>query len=195
VLGDRAHEIVIVADGPKHLYSLTDEITAAIARDDLVVEPWQEFAKSFYEAMKTDQSGNWISIFIIMLVVSVGVLNTILMSVLERRREYGLLKAIGTSPRGVFRLVLYEVFVMACVSVAIGLLVSLGINHWLTTHGVTLPEELSFAGVEFQEMYAEINVRSYVIPAIVVLFSSMFVAIFPAIRASRTTPASAMRTV
>jgi ABC-type lipoprotein release transport system permease subunit len=195
VLGDRVHEITIVADGPKRLFALADEIAAAIHRDDVVVEPWQVFAKPFYEAMVADQQGNWISLFVIMLVVSVGVLNTVLMSVLERTREYGLMRAMGTRPRQVFSLVVIEVMVMAFFSIVIGFAVALFANYMLTIHGITLPEELSFAGFEFKDMHAEINVRSYVIPTIVVLFSAFFVSVFPAARAARTAPAAAMRSV
>jgi ABC-type lipoprotein release transport system permease subunit len=195
VLEGRAHEIVVVTSTPKRLFRLTDRITATIGREDLVVEPWQLFAKSFYEAMKADQNGNWISLLIIMLVVSVGVLNTVLMSVLERRREYGLLKAIGTSPRSIFRIVVTEVFVMSIGSVVIGFFVSLGLNYWLSLHGISLPDAITFAGVEFKDMYAEINVRSFVIPCAIVIVSALLVAIPPALRAARTAPAAAMRTV
>jgi len=195
VLEGRAHEIVVIAHSPRRLFPLASAITSAIARQDLIVEPWQVFAKPFYDAMKADEDGAWVSLFIIMLVVSVGVLNTVLMSVLERRREYGLLRAIGTAPRSIFRLVVSEVFMMSIISVVIGFVVSLGVNYWLTLHGISLPDSISFAGVEFKEMYAEINVRSYVIPCIIVVFSSVLVSIPPALRAARTAPAAAMRTV
>jgi len=195
VLEGRVHEIVVIADGPKRLLPLAARISNALGRSDLIVEPWQVYAKSFYEAMKKDQQGNWIGLFVIMLMVSVGVLNTILMSVLERRREYGLLVAIGTSPREIFGLVLSEVFVMSCISVFIGFFVALAVNYWLTLHGISLPEALSFEGVEFQDMHAEINRRSYVIPGITVICCALIVAIPPALRAARTAPAAAMRTV
>ena len=48
------------------------------------------FAKSFYEAMRADKAGMWVLLLVIVIIVAVGVLNTVLMSVLERRREYGL---------------------------------------------------------------------------------------------------------
>ena len=63
--------------------------------------------------MRADQKGNWISLFIITMLVAIGVLNTVLMTVLERTREYGLMRAIGTSPFIVFQLVILEVAVMA----------------------------------------------------------------------------------
>jgi len=195
VLGDRVHQITIVADGPRRLFALAGEISAALGRDDIAVEPWQVFAKPFYDAMVADQQGNWISLFVIMMVVSVGVLNTVLMSVLERTREYGLMRAMGTRPRQVFSLVVVEVMVMAFFSIILGAAVALIANYLLSIYGISLPEEFSFAGFEFKEMRAEINLRSFVIPLVVVIFSALLVSLFPATRAARTAPAAAMRSV
>ena len=193
VLGTRVHEIAIVSHSPKGLHDFASDIAAAIDSPALLVEPWQEFNKQFYEAMKMDQEGNWVSIFVIMLVVSVCVLNTVLMSVLERTREYGLLKAMGTRPRQVFGMVVQEVFVLALLSIAAGIIAALGVNYWLSIHGVSMPTALDFAGVQFKDMYAEINRRSYIIPGVTVLLSALIVGLFPALKAARTAPAVAMR--
>lgn len=194
VLPGRAHEVALVSYQPKHLFEAAESIAAAIERPKLAVEPWQVFAKSFYDAMKSDQAGNWVTLAIIVMMVAVGVLNTVLMNVLERRREYGLLRAVGTRPRMVLGVVVTEVFVMALLAVILGTLVSLGVNYWFTRHGIEMPTELDFAGVQWTHMYAEMNVRSYVIPAITIVLSSLFVGFFPAIKAARTDPAVSMRT-
>jgi len=194
VLPDRVHEIAIVSQSPKRLAELSSQIAAAIDRPDLVVEPWQVFAKSFYDAMKADQAGNWVTLAILVLMVAVGVLNTVLMSVLERTREYGLLRAVGTRPRQVLGLVVTEVAVMAVMAVIVGTFASLGINYWMTKTGIPLPVTLEFAGTEWSHMYAEINVRSYVIPTVTVVASALLVGFFPALKAARTVPANAMRT-
>lgn len=193
VLDGRVHEIVIVSRNPKDLFELSREIAGAIDRPNLVVEPWQEFARAFHEAMKADEAGNWVSLAILILMVSVSVLNTVLMNVLERRREYGLLRAVGTRPRLVLGIVVFEVFVMAVMAVIVGTGVSLGINYWVTLHGIPMPMELEFAGTTWTHMYAEINVRSYVIPTITVILSALIVGFFPAVKAARTEPAVAMR--
>jgi putative ABC transport system permease protein len=193
VLEGRAHEIAIVSTSIRKLYPLSAEIAGAIDRPDLVVEPWQEFAKSFYDAMRADQKGNWISLFIITMLVAIGVLNTVLMTVLERTREYGLMRAIGTSPFIVFQLVILEVAVMAVISVAVGFVISLGLNYWLSIDGVPLPVSLDYGGMTFHEMYTEINTRSYVIPLLCVILSAVIISVFPAIKAARTQPADAMR--
>ena len=195
VLEGRVHQIVLVAESPKHLGDIAEDLASAIDREDLVVEPWQIFAKSFHDAMTQDQQGAWISLFVIMLVVSVGVLNTVLMSVLERTREYGLLIALGTRPGEVMAMVILEVFILASVGVVLGLALSLGINYLLSIYGITLPETLTYGGVEFRVMHAELNLRSYWIPGAVVFLSSLLVAIIPALRAAHVAPVKAMRTV
>jgi ABC-type antimicrobial peptide transport system permease subunit len=143
--------------------------------------------------MRADQKGNWVSLFIITMLVAIGVLNTVLMTVLERTREYGLMRAIGTSPWLVFRMVIVEVTVMAVISVVIGTVVSLLLNYWLSINGVPMPVSLEYGGVTFSEMYTEINLRSYLIPTLCVVLSAVLVSVIPAIKAARTQPAAAMR--
>ncbi len=192
-LENRVHEIAVIVDDLDHVAKVAGRIEHKLEDPKLSVAPWQVFARSFYEAMKADQQGGWITILVIILVVAVGVLNTVLMSVLERTREYGTLKALGTRPGQIFRLVLYEVNLMAAGSIVIGAVIALIANYLLSLHGISLPQPLHYGGMEFKKMYAEINVRSFVIPAVIVAVSASLVAIFPAVRASRTAPAKAMR--
>jgi len=193
VLGTRVHELVITVRrlarvGPcaRHIEQLLDD-------PQLAVEPWQEFASDFYRAMQADRKGMWISLFVIMLVVAAGVLNTVLMAVLERRREYGLLKALGTTPGQVFRLILLEVNLLALGSVAVGSVVALGINRFFSIRGIRLPEPITYGGVSFFELHTELNVSSFVTPALTVLLTATLVALLPAWRAVTTDPADAMR--
>jgi ABC-type lipoprotein release transport system permease subunit len=192
VLEGRVHEIAIVSSSIRNLYEQTDAINAAVGRPELIVEPWQEFARSFYDAMKADQKGNWISLAVITILVAIGVLNTVLMTVLERTREYGLLKAIGTHPRQVFGLVIIEVAEMALISVAAGFVVAFIINYAFSIAGIPIPT-VEYGGASFNEMYTEINSRSFTIPLVCVLLSAVCISVFPALKAARTKPATAMR--
>jgi ABC-type lipoprotein release transport system permease subunit len=192
VLEGRVHEIVIVANSVRGLHRLSDSIAASVNRQELTVEPWQEFAKSFYDAMKADQKGNWISLVVITILVAIGVLNTVLMTVLERTREYGLMRAIGTRPRQVFGLVIIEVFEMSLLSVGIGLIVAYAVNYTFSIVGIPIPP-VEYGGVTFSVMNTEINIRSFAIPLICVVLSAVFISVFPALKAARTQPAAAMR--
>jgi ABC-type lipoprotein release transport system permease subunit len=193
VLEGRVHELAVVSESIRGLHRLARRIEGAITRPGLAVQTWREFAKAFYDAMQADKQGAWVSLFIIILLVSFGVLNTVLMNVLERTREYGLLRAVGTKPGQIFSLVIVEVIFMALMSVAIGILVSYGINYVFSFKGIPLPISIDYGGVTFSEMYTEINTRSYVIPLVSVVFSALFVSVFPAVKAARTQPAAAMR--
>ncbi|UCE25356.1 MAG: ABC transporter permease [Candidatus Zixiibacteriota bacterium] len=194
VLYGRVHEVAVVVDELDDVELYAEVLTTTIDGSSLVAEPWQIFAAEFYKAMKADQQGTWIMLFIIVLVVAIGVLNTVLMTVLERTREYGVLRAMGVRPLQVIRLVIYEVMLMAVVSLVLGFLVSLPVNYWLSIDGINMGTTFTYGGMEFSTLYTEINTRSFVIPAITVFFSAIMVSFFPAVKAARTAPARAMRT-
>ncbi len=190
VLYNQIHEMIIIGKDLDDVDELTEVIRQAINNPELTVAPWQEFAKSFYDAMRADQQGSWILLFIIILIVAIGVLNTVLMTVLERRREYGVLRALGTQPGQIIRLLLSEVAVMAVLSILFGSVISMITNSFFS---LELPQPMTYGGVEFKTMYSEINARSFYIPAITVFFSALIVSIFPALKAARIAPAKAMR--
>jgi ABC-type lipoprotein release transport system permease subunit len=194
VIGGDVHEIIVLVDDLRKVEGVAASIRAKLKNPELEVLPWQEFARPFYEAMKADQQGMWIMLGIIILIVAVGVLNTVLMSVLERRREYGLLKAVGTRPAAISGLVLVELLDIVIASIALGGILSVGVNWILSIYGVPIPMSVSYGGIEFDRMYTEINARSLYIPAVTVALSAMLVGIFPAFNAAKTEPARAMRT-
>ena len=193
VLDGRVHEIAIVVTRLNRVEAISRAITLELRDPTLSVDPWQVFAKSFYDAMKADKAGMWVMLLVIVVIVAVGVLNTVLMSVLERRREYGLLKALGTKPRRIVRLVLLEVVILSAFSMIIGAGLGLGANMILSQHGIKFSSGLTYGGMVFDTMKSEINLRSFVIPAVTVMISAVLVGFFPALKASRTEPARTMR--
>lgn len=193
VLEGRAHENIVIVSHINHVNKIASEIESRLNNPTLDVSSWQEVAKSFYRAMQADRKGDMIGRLIIMLIVAIGVLNTVLMSVLERTREYGVLRAIGTKPRQIFWLVICEVFIIALASCVVGSILGTAVNYLLSVYGVTFSQGFSYGGIEFSTMYAEVNARTLIIPAITVVVSAIVVALFPAIKAARIVPAKAMR--
>ncbi len=193
VLPDQVHEIVVVAESAEHSQMLAQTIEQRLQDESLTAHPWMEVAKSFYQAMRADVQGMWIMLFVIILVVAIGVLNTVLMSVLERTREYGVLKAMGTRPGDIFQMVIYEVSIIAILGIIIGAGLSLLVNSYLAQHGIPYPAPLSVGGIEVSTLYGEVNNRSMYIPAITVWLTAFIVSVFPALKAARIEPARAMR--
>ncbi len=193
VLNGSCHEIAIVVDKMTNINTVTNDLRNKFIDNNLDVEPWTVFAKSFYKAMKADLDALWIQLGIIILLVAVGVLNTVMMSVLERRREFGLLKAIGTKPGQIISLILIEMNIIAIFSIILGIAVGLVGLYFLSVKGITLSDPMSYGGIVFSSLKAEINMRAFIIPAITILFSTTIVSLFPAIKAARTDPAKTMR--
>jgi putative ABC transport system permease protein len=193
VLDGKVHEIAVVVSRLSRVETTSQAIALGLGDAALSVAAWQVFAKSFYDAMKADKAGMWVTLLVIVVIVAVGVLNTVLMSVLERRREYGLLKALGTKPRRIVRLVLLEMVILAVFSMLIGASLGLGANMILSRHGIKFSSGLTYGGMVFDTMKSEINLRSFTIPALTVIISAVLVSLFPAVKASRTEPARTMR--
>jgi putative ABC transport system permease protein len=193
VLPGRVHEVAVTVNKLARVPAIARDISQRLKDPKLAVEPWQVFARAFYEAMMADKAGMWVMLVVIVIIVAVGVLNTVLMSVLERRREYGLLKAVGTRPGQVIRLVLLEVLLLALAAVIIGSGVGFGANSFLASHGIKFSEDLTYGGMKFGTMRGEINLRSFLIPLITVIVTALLVSLVPALRAGRTDPAESMR--
>lgn len=194
VLDSRVHEIALTVKHLDNVAGVNRELEQKIAGSKLSVETWQVFARSFYIAMKADKEGMWIMLVIIVLVVAIGVLNTVLMSVLERQREYGVLKAVGTKPFQIVKMVLIEVNILGIICILAGTLVGLLLNYIFSVHGYSLSEPITYGGMKFQHMLSEVNARSFYIPAITVIISATLVSLFPALKAAHTDPARSMRT-
>ncbi len=193
VLEGRVHEIVVIVSNINKVESISNAIKETLDDTSLEILPWYQVVKSFYDAMQKDKQGDAVARFIIVFIVAVGVLNTVLMSVMERTREYGVLKAVGTKPIQVFWLVIYEVVIISVGSIVIGAMLGVFFNYLLSVYGVSYAEGFTMAGVEFGKMYAEVNVACLMIPATTVFLSAVIVSLYPAIKAARIIPARAMR--
>ena len=192
-LGSRIHEVSLILPSHEMATAGAPRIAAALGDDELAVEPWQVVEREFYKAMTADIEGLWISLSIIMVIVAVGVLNTVLMTILERTREFGMLRAVGTRPKSIFALILLETSFLTLLSMVPAAALSLACNYVLSLSGIALPEPIDVAGFSFDRLLSSTAPRTLWIPAIVVAASALVVSTIPALRAARITPTDAMR--
>jgi len=193
VLEGRAHEIAVVVPNLNRVSRTVPKVEAALSDPLLSIEPWQEFARSFYMVMQAEKKEDQVMLIIIFVIVAIGVLNTTLMSVLERRREHGLLKALGTRPGRLFRTIMHEVLLMAFGSIVIGSAVGTAVNLYLSRHGFKFSQPFTFGGMVYDTITVEISARCYTVPTLLVLAAACVVAVYPALKASRTDPARSIR--
>jgi ABC-type lipoprotein release transport system permease subunit len=192
-LQNRYHEVVILLGDYSESIETAKKISEKLNDPALDVQPWEVVQRTFYESMLADKNGMWVSLLIIMIIVGLGVLNTVLMTILERTREYGIMKAIGTKPFDIVKVVVYETVFLSLLSNVVGLIFSLILNYFFTKYGIDYPEPFNVGGILVTTMYGVINVRSFLIPFLTVFLSSVSVSIIPAIRAGRIKPVDAVR--
>lgn len=191
VLGNRIHEYVIALKSYEDAQDIAAKLSLEIK--NVEVSPWQEIEAEFYKAMKADQTGIWINLGIMLFIVSIGVLNTVLMTILERTREFGILKAIGTRPSSIFIMVIIETAILAFVSIGVGLFFALFINYQLSIIGIPYPMPIEIGGMALHHLYGQVAFFNIWVPALVVTLSSVGVSIIPAIRAAQIIPVKAIR--
>ncbi|MEW6517631.1 MAG: ABC transporter permease [candidate division FCPU426 bacterium] len=190
----RVHELAVVLDDFSRSRQAAREIAKALDDPALEVDPWEVVAQEFYRAMIADKEGMWITLLIIVLIVAIGVLNTVLMSVLERTREYGVMKALGTRPARMFALILLETGWLALLSCAVGGLAGLAANLYLANHGIPYPAGMDMGGVVVDTMYGSLRARGFLISGLVTFGTAVLVAMIPAARVVRLRPVEAIRT-
>ncbi len=194
-LQGKVHEIAVMTRSLVAVDELTGEISAGLSGKDLEIDSWKTFAKEFYNGMKADEASLKVMIFVIVLVAAMGVLNTILMMVLERRREFGVMKALGTRPGFIVKMIVLEANIMGIISVIAGGILSTAGLLFLSKHGLVMDPPLDYGGTVFREMIASISPECYWIPAICVIITASTVSFLPALKAAHTKAAKTLRTV
>ncbi len=192
-LGARVHEMAVVLTHQAQARLMAERIQRTLDDSLLAVDPWQVVERQFYQAMQADVEGMWLSLTIIMSIVAIGVLNTVLMTILERTREFGVLRALGTRPWAVFKMIVLETTFLAVLSILPASALSLLGNYALSIQGIPLPTAIEYGGIQWDEIISKVSFKSLWLPGLVVFVTAVVVSVFPALRAARITPVKAMR--
>ncbi|MBT8115281.1 MAG: FtsX-like permease family protein, partial [Arenicella sp.] len=126
-MGDRGHTIIVNAPDiseTQHYQNLLEGTLNAngTTLNDLEILNWEQLNPGLRQAIQSDMASAWFMYAVLIVLVAFSVLNTQLMSVLERTREFGIMTAIGLRPGKLGRLVLLETTVMATLGFVIGCL-------------------------------------------------------------------------
>ncbi|MDZ7344410.1 MAG: FtsX-like permease family protein, partial [candidate division KSB1 bacterium] len=154
---------------------------------------WTTVLPQLKAAFELSQFSIFITGIILFGVVALGIINTLFMSLHERMFEFGVLRAVGTRPAAMARLIIFEAGALALLSIGLGGMLGFVVTHLVAKIGIDYTG-IEFAGVTFRELiYPVLQVKQFVFyPFWVFVFTSL-VAIYPAIHAARMSPAEAMR--
>lgn len=188
----KVHEYAILLRDSDMALTVARTITAQLHDPELTISPWQEVEETFYKSMKADIRGNYVTLAVIIFIVCIGVLNTVVMSVLERTREFGVLRAIGTNPWRIALLIMLETGFLSLMSCIAAVILTVPIIAWFSGHGIVMEHSLDIGGIAYDRLLGEFSVPVFLYPLLVVVASALLVSIPPGIRAARITPVTAL---
>jgi ABC-type lipoprotein release transport system permease subunit len=110
LLGDRVTEIAVMLKSPGDVLPVSKRLKGRFVPSGYEVYTWEELMPALQEMIDLDNIFMYLILLVVLVVVSLGILNTMLMSIMERTREFGIMMAVGTSPGNVIVLVMLESF-------------------------------------------------------------------------------------
>jgi ABC-type lipoprotein release transport system permease subunit len=128
----RIHEIVATVTRSRETPAIAASLAASLidGAPPLDVKPWTELRPELAEAVALMDSMSFVIVIIIFAMAVFGVANTMLIGTFERRREFAVIRALGTSSGSVSRTVVYEGMILGVISLALGGLVTWPVMVW-----------------------------------------------------------------
>jgi len=164
---------------------------------ELAVMTWDELIPMMAQMMRFQDGMIFVVLLIVLSVVTAGILNTLLMSVVERVKEFGLMMALGMRPVRIIGLLVTETVILSLIGSLGGLLAGMSAVSFFGHFGIDLTRFLS--------TFSNLLVGSHVYPRLdwstigaflaVVVVANLATALYPAWRASRLEPIEAMRQI
>ncbi len=195
-MGDSAHEIVMRMPGLDDVPLAVSAVSAALPSDqDLVVHDWDALQPGLKQAIQADIAGAWFMYGVLVVLVAFSVLNTVLMSVLERTREFGIVLSLGLSPGRLAWLVMLETALMAILGLLLGVLIGWAVTAWFGYAGFSYPG-MEVMADKFNlpaRIFPQATMLSLFLGPGVVFVGTLLASIYPALRIHLLEPVQAMR--
>lgn len=197
---DQVNLIALTLKDQRHSAEMQHRLEHMPAFNDAEVLTWQQTQPDLAGMITVDKSSNYISQILIALLVAAGILNTMLMSVLERVKEFGVMVALGMSPGRLFGMVMLESFWLAWLGLIIGTIVTIPWYWFMYTTGIDLSgsygEGFSFGGVLMDTTFKLRLFTDSIVAILLVLFGlAMLAAAYPAWRAGHVPAVESLKTI
>jgi len=161
-----------------------------LADNPVEVLTWRESMPMLAQILGLDHAFNYIMNGVVLAMVGLGILNTILMRVLERRYEFGVCKALGLRPGQLAAMIIGESLALTAISLALGLALGLSVDHYFASTGLDLrrlfgsglPPALVFDPI----LYSRLSLARIVWSVCIVFVMATVIAFYPAFKAART---------
>ena len=190
------HQVVISAPTLEEAERILPDIDAALPSDEgLVMHDWDALQPGLKQAIKADMSSAFFMYGILVVLVAFSVLNTQLMSVLERTHEFGIVMSLGLKPGQLGRLVMLETAMLGLIGFVLGAIGGVIVTSYFSANGLSIPgmEEMAANFNLPPRIYFQATPWTMAIGPFVVFVFTLLAAVYPALRLHKLHPVEAMR--
>ncbi len=192
-LAGEVHEIALKFNNAEIGHNELSPFWTTYSTDGNEAVGWATLMPQMKAALDFGQFSTLIVGLILFAVVSLGIINTLFMSLYERMFEFGVMRAVGTRPFAMGRLIVFEAGALAAVSCVLGIILGLVVTCVFTRIGIDYTG-IEYVGVTFRELlYPVMQLKQYVLYPVAVFLLTMVVGLYPASYAARMNAAKAMR--
>jgi putative ABC transport system permease protein len=189
-----AHEIAVLLKNGNEAAAVKPSVQKLAGNYE--VQTWKELSPEM--SLLTDSMDQYMYIFILIILLALcfGIINTMLMAVLERVKEIGMLMAVGMNKRRIFSMIILESVLLTVSGGILGMLIGSVVTKFFETRPINLAmfaEGLESYGFASQ-VYTSLQVETLVTIGILVILTGMLSAVWPARKALKLNPAEATRT-
>jgi putative ABC transport system permease protein len=193
------HQVVTIAASLADVDDIKAAVKSAIpavkSKKPLTVLDWNELMPGLRQSIEMDLVSGLIFYLLLVLVGAFSILNTFLMAIFERTREFGVLMAIGTTPGRLTKVLLIESMTLTAIGIVAGIISGSLITLYFQAYGIDFSgasELLSQFGITGR-MYPKLSLLSATSGPLAVLFITFLAALYPALKVQRMRPVEAMR--
>ena len=156
---------------------------------------WDALQPGLKQAIKADMSSAFFMYGVLVILVAFSVLNTQLMSVLERTHEFGIVMSLGLKPGQLGRLVMLETAFLGLLGLVLGAIGGAILTAYFSVNGLSIPgmEEMAANFNLPGRVYFEPTLLTMAIGPSVVFIFTLLAAAYPALRLYKLHPVEAMR--
>jgi len=195
-MDDAGHQVVLTTPDLSYVPAAIIEAGNLLPPDsNLVVLDWDALQPGLKQAIQADLTSAWFMYILLVILVAFSVMNTQLMSVLERTKEFGIVMSLGLTPGRLGRLVMLETALMGLMGLLLGALLGSLVTTWLSVTGFAYPgmEEMAANFNLPGRMYPKISILTLFGGPAIVLAGTLVSALYPALRLYSLHPVEAMR--
>lgn len=192
------HQAVIMVSSLKRVASVKEALSGKLMPEkSLAVLDWMEIMPGLLQSIQMDLVSGLIMYLILVIVVAFSILNTFLMAVFERTKEFGVMMAIGTSPSRIMRLVMMESAAMTLLGIILGMVSGAAITLYFQHQGIYIPgteEMFKQYGIP-NRLYPRLSLLTLFAGPLVVFVITFISSVFPALKIRFMNPLEAMNHV